>query len=107
MLQLTLNNQNVTQGLEFIFFNPPGLSEVSPLRGPVTGGTEVHIFGTKFNHARDPICQIVGVTVTAKFLGPTHLSCIMPPSYEPGEKELVIKYRKDRFHAGKKYFMYY
>lgn len=72
-LQLTLNNQNVSDGLEFIFFNPPGLSEVSPLRGPVTGGTEVNVYGTKFNHARDPVCIFGGITVSAKFYGPTHL----------------------------------
>jgi hypothetical protein len=39
MLKVTLNNQNVSNALEFIFFNPPGLSEVTPLRGPTTGGT--------------------------------------------------------------------
>jgi hypothetical protein len=72
-LGLTINNQNMTNTLEFIFFNPPGLSEVSPLRGPTTGGTLVNIYGTKFNHNRDPICIFGGYTVDAKFLGPSHL----------------------------------
>lgn len=106
-LQITLNNQNVSDGLEFIFFNPPGLSEVSPLRGPVTGGTEVNVFGTKFNHNRDPICIFGGYTVTAKFMGPTHLMCIAPPFPKAGETTLTIKYRKDRFHAGVKVFTYF
>jgi hypothetical protein len=106
-LKLTLNNQNYTDGLEFIFFNPPGLSEVAPLRGPVTGGTEVQIYGTKFNHNRDPVCIFGGITVGAKFLGPTHLSCISPPFYKPGETTLTVKYRKDVFHAGIKIFTYF
>jgi plexin A len=107
LVNLTLNDQQGTQGLEFIFFNPTGLSEVTPLRGPVTGGTDVQIYGTKFNHARDPVCIFGGITVTAKFMGPTHLSCIAPPFYKAGETTLTIKYRKDRFHAGIKIFTYY
>jgi plexin A len=93
--------------LEFVFFNPPGLSEVTPLRGPVTGGTLVNIFGTKFNHARDPICIFGGYTVSAKFIGPTHLQCVSPPFPHPGETTLIIKYRKDRFHAGIKIYTYF
>lgn len=85
-LTLSLNGgQNKSQGLDFIFFNPPGLSEVAPLRGPVTGGTDVHVYGTKFNHARDPVCIFGGITVTAKFLGPSHLLCVSPPFYKAGE----------------------
>ena len=80
---------------------------MTPLRGPVTGGTVVQIYGTKFRHDREPICIFGGITVTAQFFGPTHLSCTSPPFYKPGETTLTIKYRKDRFHAGVKIFMYY
>lgn len=107
MLSLSLNNQNVSNEVEFIFFNPPGLSEVSPLRGPVTGGTEVNIYGTKFNHARDPVCIFGGKTVNATFFGPTHIQCVSPPNEFPGEVTLIIKYRKDRFHAGNRVFTYF
>ena len=73
----------------------------------MTGGTEVNIYGTKFNHARDPICIFGGITVPAKFFGPTHLQCIAPPFPTAGEVTLTIKYRKDRFHAGVKVFTYF
>ena len=106
-MSLTINNQNTSNELEFIFFNPPGLSEVTPLRGPTTGGTEVHIYGTKFNHARDPVCIFGGITVNATFFGPTHISCVSPPTQNPGQVLLTIKYRKDRFHAGNKFFTYF
>lgn len=72
-LRVTLNNQNFSNALEFVFYNPPGLTEVSPNRGPTTGGTVVNLYGTKFNHNRDPICIFGGYTVPAKFMGPTHL----------------------------------
>jgi plexin A len=106
-LKLTLNNRDESNGLEFIFFNPPGLSEVTPLRGPTTGGTLVDIYGTKFNHNRDPVCIFGGYTVDAKFLGPSHLQCISPPFPRAQETTLTIKYRKDRFHAGVKVFEYF
>jgi hypothetical protein len=63
----------VTEGIEFIFFNPPGLSEVKPLRGPTTGGTLIDIYGSKFNHNRDPVCIFGGITVDAKFVNPSHI----------------------------------
>lgn len=107
ILQLTLNNQNVSQGLEFVFFNPPGLTDVDPLRGPVTGDTLVQIYGTRFNHARDPICIFGGISVTAKFKGETHLECVSPPYYKAGETTLTVKYRRDRFHAGIRIWTYY
>jgi hypothetical protein len=106
-LTFTINNQNVTDGMEFIFFNPPGITEATPLRGPTYGGTEVHIYGNKFNHARDPVCIFGGITVDAKFLTPSHLSCLSPPFHKAGETTLVVKYRKDRFHAGVMIYLYY
>ena len=106
-MQFTLNNQNVSDGNEFIFFNPPGLSEVSPLRGPTTGGTTVHIYGTKFNHNRDPVCIFGGYTVDAKFISPSQLSCVSPAFPRAQETTLSIKYRIDRFHAGVKVFTYF
>lgn len=80
---------------------------MTPLRGPTTGGTVVNIFGTKFNHARDPICIFGGYTVDAKFFGPSHLQCVSPPFPRAQETTLTIKYRKDRFHAGVKVFTYF
>lgn len=106
-LQLTLNNQNVTEGMEFIFFNPPGITEASPLRGPTYGGTEVHIYGNKFNHARDPVCIFGGITVDAKFVTPSHMICTSPPFHKAGETTMTVKYRKDRFHAGVMIFLYF
>jgi hypothetical protein len=97
----------MTEGLEFIFFNPPGITEATPLRGPTYGGTEVHIYGNKFNHARDPVCIFGGITVDTKFYSPTHMSCVSPPFHRPGETTLTVKYRHDVFHAGVLIFLYF
>lgn len=63
-LKLTLNNQNVTEPLEFTFFNPPTITDVDPRKGPTTGNTLVHIYGTKINANRDPICFFAGIEAT-------------------------------------------
>ena len=103
-----MNNQNYTDGVELLFFNPPGITEITPLYGPTTGDTVVDIYGNKFNRARDPICIFGGITVNATFpeQGQKHLRCISPPYYRPGEVELMVKYRNDKFHAGTRIYTY-
>ena len=64
MVQLTLNNQDYTDGVEMLFFNPPGIVEITPSKSPTTGGWKSHIYGTKFSHVRDPICIYGGVIAT-------------------------------------------
>jgi len=47
--EFTLNNQNYTDdNVKFYFYNPPHVVDAFPLRGPVTGGTEINLYGVNY-----------------------------------------------------------
>ena len=57
-LNLTLNNQQYTDDLEKYYYkNPPKIMEADPLRGPVSGETEVNLWGSRFEKNKTIICS--------------------------------------------------
>lgn len=63
-VKLTLNNQNITEGAMFTYYNPPTIVDAGPLRGPVRGGTDVHVYGPNYDKSRAVVC-IFGAIKTA------------------------------------------
>ena len=63
-VKLTLNNQNITEGAMFTYYNPPTIVDAGPLRGPVRGGTDVHVYGPNYDKNRAVVC-IFGAIKTA------------------------------------------
>lgn len=62
----------------FNYLKPVSLSEVSPSRGPVEGGTIVNVFGTNFIDLPLLSCRFEGITVPAEFISPNSLKCKTP-----------------------------
>ena len=64
--------------MKFYYFNPPRIMEAEPLLGPVSGGTEVNLWGTKFEHNKNITCSFGGNNVTATYVTKSHLICVAP-----------------------------
>jgi hypothetical protein len=45
------------------------------LKGPVKGGTEVNIWGNKYEKNKNITCYFGNNTVTAKYISKSHLIC--------------------------------
>lgn len=107
-VNLTLNNQNYTdENIKFYYYNPPKIVDVQPLRGPVKGGTEINLWGVKYERNRNVTCIIGNKTTQARYITKSHLICPAPTQLEPGDYQLTVKYSNDRFESDTFNFYYY
>jgi hypothetical protein len=78
-VNLTLNNQFYTdENIKFLFFNPPKVLDAEPSKGPVRGGTEIHIWGTQYEKRRNITCLFNDQVVFATYISKTHITCVSP-----------------------------
>lgn len=61
------------------------IERINPKLGPVTGGTEVDVFGTGFPFGRN--CLFGGNPARTQWYSDTHCVCILPPNCTPGPAE--------------------
>lgn len=106
-LKLTLNNQNITEGTMFTYYNPPQIVDAGPLRGPVRGGTEVHVYGPNYDKGRDVICIFGSIKTKAQVVTKTHIKCTAPPFPTARDVALIVQYENDRFKSSQLTFTYY
>lgn len=107
-VNLTLNNQNYTdEFMKFYYFNPPKIMEAEPLLGPVSGGTEVNLWGTKFERGKNITCTFGNQAVNATYISKSHLICVAPQVESPGDVMLTVKYENDRFESDVLTYTYY
>ena len=81
--------------------------DAEPLIGPVAGGTEVNLWGTKFEKNKNITCSFGDKVVKAKFVSKSHLICKAPAVLEPGTVKLTVKYQNDRFQSDVLTYEYY
>ena len=109
---ITLNGaQYVAGGASLTFrYLAPGMvfvSAVSPPLGPLSGGTNVSVFGTNFANLPDSLtCLFGGGTVNATFVTASHLLCASPPAAATGEVLVRMSLNAQEFYAGAA-FLYY
>lgn len=60
----------------------PRIERINPKSGPVTGGTEVDVFGTGFPFGQG--CLFGGNTAPTHWYSDAHCLCFTPPSHVPG-----------------------
>lgn len=75
--------------------------------GPVKGGTEVNLWGTKFEKQKNITCSFGGKVVRAKYISKTHVVCVAPSVKDPGDAKLTVKYENDRFQSDVLTFTYF
>lgn len=106
-VNLTLNNQNISEGTIFTYYNPPVISEATPLRGPVKGGTEVNVYGPNYDKNREVICLFGTKKVPAKVITNSHISCVSPLHEKATDVTLIVMYKNDRFQSTQMTYTYY
>lgn len=84
-INLTLNDQQYTEDVELIyFFKSPIVYDIDPREGPTKGGTEVIVFGDRFNSTGNITCKFGNKTVKGRYLSSTQIKCVSPPTDKPG-----------------------
>ena len=61
----------------FVYFNPPNVVDVTPLIGPIKGGTIVNLWGTDFEK-KNITCTFGKTETKGVFLNKNHIQCIAP-----------------------------
>jgi len=62
----------------FNFLKPVSVSDISPSRGPVDGGTLATVHGTNFADTQEISCRFGGAIVPAEFISTNSLRCRTP-----------------------------
>lgn len=58
IVEVTLNNQEFTDdNVPYFYYKPPLVFDADPREGPTRGGTEVIIFGNKYQTGKNIICK--------------------------------------------------
>ena len=94
-VEVSLDNVTATSNLvAFAYDEPVKLSHISPERGPSTGGTAVHVFGSGFKDRRNLLrCKFGGranAVVVAAFISRDEIRCMSPASAKPARESIEI-----------------
>ena len=80
---VTLNGQQFSEALPFVFLPPTDVVTVYPASGPALGGSSVTMHGDGFAaHAQDPLllrCRIGETWTPATYLNGSAVRCVSPP----------------------------
>ena len=79
-LEVSLNAQEATeQGLRFVSYSNPIVSEITPQRGPRGGGTQISIFGLHLNGAdtRCGFTSLNGSSLLVPAIYSFHMDCLL------------------------------
>jgi hypothetical protein len=109
-VELTLNNQNYTDdNVEYFYYKPPKIYDVTPKEGPTRGGTEVIVTGAEFMTDKNIICQYGSIKTRGKLISTSAVKCLSPPVDLPGPVPLLITYEGDgaKFGSEAAEFLYY
>lgn len=79
-LRISLNGQQYSGKLAFSLLPGPRVDALSPISGPVHGGTAVHVLGTHFRNTSQLRCRLGRRLVVPTFLASSLLECVVPPS---------------------------
>jgi hypothetical protein len=83
-INVTLNDQQYTNDVQIIyFFKSPIVYDIDPREGPTKGGTEVIIYGDRFNSSSNITCKFGNKTTRGFYLSSTQVKCYSPPVKYP------------------------
>ena len=89
------------------FFQSPIVYGIDPREGPTKGGTEVIVFGDRFNGSANISCRFGNKTVRGTFLSSSQVKCVSPPTKYPGLVDLQISNGYERYSTATSKFYYY
>ncbi len=108
VLEMSLNAQQFTNDENvYYYYRPPQVFEADPLEGSIAGGTEVIVYGDRFDLSKEMQCKFGDVTVEGKILSKERVRCVSPPQTEPGDYPLVVHYKHDKYDSETMWFRYF
>lgn len=91
--------QVIVGDLDFYYYSQPTVRSILPSHGPVQGGNDVFIFGTKFWFSGGLRARFGMTDVPATFVSPSELRCTLPAS-SPGVANVSISFNGvDEFYG--------
>ena len=94
-LEVTFNGKDfTTSGTQFGYIPDASFTSMSPLFGPVSGGTVLLISGYNFVDSSKLSCKFGAVAVSARFISSSQIECNVPPQIQiqidNSENEVVV-----------------
>jgi hypothetical protein len=107
-VEVTLNNQQYTDdNIPYFYYKPPQVFDADPREGPTRGGTEVVIFGAKFQQGKNITCKFGAKTTRGVFIDSNRISCVSPPVERAGYVPLSIAYEGEKYDSETIKYLYY
>eukprot|EP01029_Cantina_marsupialis_P013337 TRINITY_DN2955_c0_g4_i10.p1 TRINITY_DN2955_c0_g4~~TRINITY_DN2955_c0_g4_i10.p1 ORF type:complete len:1670 (+),score=351.95 TRINITY_DN2955_c0_g4_i10:496-5010(+) len=90
MLKISMNSQTFVEVGKVQVVMPPTVAKLSPVVGPIQGGTFVDVFGENFFDTVDLRCRFGHIFVKAYFVNENHLKCETPAVSEPQSVDVDV-----------------
>jgi IPT/TIG domain len=107
-VEVTLNNQQYTDdNIPYFYYKPPQVFDADPREGPTRGGTEVVVFGAKFQQGKNITCKFGAKTTRGTYIDSNRISCVSPPVERAGYVPLSIAYEGEKYDSDTIKYLYY
>lgn len=113
---ITLNDQQFSNKIDYLYYEFPSIFMLDPNRGPDTGGTHVLLKGNQFdpfidNHLKnynDTFCRFGSLgLIPAQVINSTKVVCVSPPSFVLREVIVEITLNNQEWTRDGVIFYYY
>lgn len=93
--------------MPYFYYKPPQVFDADPREGPTTGGTEVIIYGSKFQSNKNITCKFGDKIVRGILVDSNRITCITPAVERAGFVPLTIQYEGEKYSSETIKFLYY
>ena len=107
-VEVTLNNQQYTDdNVPYHYYKPPQVFDADPREGPISGGTEVLVFGNKFQDHKNITCKFGTKITRGIYVDSNRITCVSPPVERAGYVPLTIQYEGEKYSSDTVKYLYY
>jgi len=99
-VNVTFNDQQYTDDVALIyFFKTPIVYDIDPREGPTKGGTEVMVYGDRFNGSAPITCRFGNQTVKGHYISTSMIKCVSPKTDKPGFVKLQVSNGYEKYSS--------
>lgn len=81
--------------------------DADPREGPTTGGTEIIVYGNKFQSGKNITCKFGDKATRGKLFDSSRIICVAPPVERAGFVPLTIQYDGEKYSSETIQYLYY
>ena len=81
--------------------------DIDPREGPTKGGTEVMVYGDRFNGSAPITCRFGNQTVKGHFISTSMIKCVSPKTDKPGFVKLQVSNGYEKYSSTSAQYYYY